>query len=287
MNPYLSRLLAMFTNEFSDTRGRGADRRLVEAAMRLPPENRPNLSVQVTLPDGSLLTTPAVNGLYVGYDSEFVVATNSFDERRLSLRVVQGDGTSFQDVGMVEFPLGEIVRRREAHLSGQSVAALDLDIQPALGRYDGMFSNMFPLNDNTNYAQDYSQPTPRAVGYRLRAIRAVVPPQALLATEPDEGAGELVVEILQGQRVIYRSPELDNLYEAQWAISNVTLYVQPGEQLRILVWDMDANDRDVMLDAIVSGDQLAQGFVSVSSANGSTASLQVEPRQVWAGGVSP
>jgi hypothetical protein len=287
MNPYLSRLLAMFTNEFANSRGRGADRRLVEAAMSLPPENRPNLSVQVTLPDGMLLTTPAVNGLYVGYDSEFVVATNSFDERRLSLRVVQGDGSSFQDVGIVEFPLGEIVRRREAHLSGQSVAALDLDIQPAQGRYDGMFTNMFPLNDNTNYAQDYSLPTARAVGYRLRGIHAVIPPQALLATEPDEGAGELVVEILQGQRVIYRSPELDNLYEAQWAISNVTLYVQPGEQLRLLVWDVDANDRDVVLDAIVSGDQLAQGFVSVSSANGSTASLQVEPRQVWAGGVSP
>ncbi|MBN1210694.1 MAG: hypothetical protein JXB05_37950 [Myxococcaceae bacterium] len=285
MNPYMSRLISMFTREVG-ARGSRGGRRLIEAAMSLPPENRPTLSVRVTMPDGSLLSTPAVHGLYVTYDSEFVVATNSLDERRLTLRVVHGNAEYFEEVGTVEFPLGEIVRRREAQLSNQSVAGLELTIDPAKGLADGMFANMSPLYDGSNLAQDYSMPTAHSAGYRLRGVQAVVQPMDL-AVEPDEGAAELVVELIQGGRVIYRSPQLDNLYEARWAASNVSLYVQPGEQLRLLVWDVDANDRDLLLDATVSAEQLAQGAVSVRSANGSTATLQVEPRQVWAGGSTP
>jgi hypothetical protein len=281
MNPYLSRMMGMFSNM-----GRSSSRRLIEAAMSLPPENRPNLSVRVSLPDGTVLTTPAVVGLYVAYDSEFVVATNAFDERRLSLRVVHGNAEYSEEVGLVEFPLGELVRRREAQLSGQSVAGMDLAISPAMGRYDGMFANMYPLYDGSNLAQDYSIPTAHSAGYRLTGIHSVIQPMDL-AAEPDEGAGELEVEIHQGGRVVYRSPRMDNVYEAQWAISNVSLYVQPGETLRIIVWDVDPNDRDVVLDAMVSADQLAQGRVAVSSPNGSTTFLQLQPRQIWAGGLTP
>ena len=281
MNPYISRMMGMFVNM-----GRGSSRRLIEAAMSIPPENRPNLSVRVSLPDGTVLTTPAVVGLYVAYDSEFVVMTNAFDERRLSLRVVHGNAEFSEELGLVEFPLGEVVRRREAQLSGQSVAGLDLAISPAMGRYDGMFANMYPLYDGSNLAQDYSLPTASSTGYRLTGIRSVIQPMDL-AAEPDEGAGELEVEIVQGGRVVYRSPRLDNLYEAQWAISNVNLYVQPNEAVRILVWDVDPTDRDVVLDATVSSDQFSQGRVAVSSANGSTTFLQFQPRQVWAGGITP
>ncbi|HYH98776.1 hypothetical protein [Hyalangium sp.] len=281
MNPYISRMIGMFTNT-----PRGGSRKLIEAAMSMPPGNRPNLAVRVSLPDGTLLTTPAINGLYVSYDSEFIVATNSFDERRLSLRVVHGDSQSFEDVGVIEFPLGEIVRRREAQLSAQSVAGMDLSIEPAMGRYDGMFTNMYPLHDGSNLAQDYSMPTAHATGYRLRGIRSVIRPMDL-ATELDEGTPELEVEIIQGGRVVYRSPRLDNLYEAQWAISNVTLYVQPGEAVRIIVWDVDPKERDVLMDAMVPAEQFAQGQVSVSSPHGSTTLLQLEPRQVWAGGITP
>jgi ABC-type uncharacterized transport system ATPase subunit len=95
-----------------------------------------------------------------------------------------------------------------------------------------------------------------------------------------------VVEIIQGGRVVYRSTQLDNLYEAQWAISNVNLYVQPGEQIRIIVWDVDGADRDAMVDAMVSAEQLANGQVVVNSPTGSNAILQVESRQVWAGGIT-
>lgn len=283
MNPYMSRLIRMFTTQFAG--GRGA-RRLVEAAMSIPPENRPNLSVRVSLPDGTQLTTPAIHGLYVTYDSEFIVATNAFDERRLSLRVIHGNAQFFEDVGVVEFPLGEIVRRQQANLNGGSIAAMDLTIEPAPGRYDGMFANMYPVYDGSNLAQDYSMPTARATGYRLRSIRAVIQPLDLSAAEPDEGAGELVAEIVQGGRVVFRSPQLDNVYEAQWAISNVNLYVQPGEQLRIMVWDVDAGDRDIIIDAMVPAEQFANGQVVVSTPNGSNAILQLESRQVWAGGIT-
>ncbi|MFL5344859.1 MAG: hypothetical protein ACJ8AT_08695 [Hyalangium sp.] len=287
MNPYMSRLLNMFTGDYMDPRGRGVNRRLIEAARSLPPENRPNLSVRVSLPDGTLLSTPSVNGLYVAYDSEFVVATNSFDERKLSLRVVHQNGQFAEDVGVVEFALGEIVRRHEAQLSGQSVAAIDLSIEPAVNRPDGMFANMFPLNDGSNLAQDYSMPTPRSVGYRLRGVRAVVPQRALAMKQPNRGAGKLVVEIVQGGRVVYHSPQLDNVYEAQWAVSNVNLYVQPGEQLRVLVWDMAPSQKELMLDAILPATQVRPGIATVSSPNGISASLNLETRQAWAGGMAP
>ncbi len=280
MNPYLSRLIASLTTEFAG--GRSA-RRLIELAKNFPPENRPNLSVQIALPDGTLLSTPATFGLYVAYDSEFVVATNALDERRLSLRVVHGNAQFLEEVGVVEFPLGEVVRRREARLNGGSVSAMELTIEPAAGRYDGMFANMFPVYDGSNLAPDYSVPTVRSTGYRLRGVRAVVQPLDLTAAEPDEGAGELVVEIVQGGRVVYRSPQLDNLYEAQWPVSNVNLYVQPGEQLRIMVWDMDGPERDIVVDAMVAAEQLANGQVVVSTPNGSNAILQFEGRQIWTG----
>ena len=286
MNPYMSRLLGMFSGDFMDPRGRGANRRVIEAAMSMPPENRPNLSVRVTMPDGTLLSTPAVKGLYVAYESEFVVATNPLDERRLSLSVVHGNGSFFEDVGVVDFPLGEIVRRQEAHLSGQSVASLDLTIDPAPGRYDGMFANMFPLNDGSNLAQDYSLPSDRSAGYRLRGVRAQVPAQAL-GVRPNGGAGSLVVEIVQAGRTVYHSPQVDNMYEAQWTVSNVNLFVQPVEQLRVLVWDMSSGSRNLMLDSVVTAAQLAQGAATVNGPNGSALFLVFEPRQVWAGGIAP
>jgi tetratricopeptide (TPR) repeat protein len=286
MSPFLSRLIAMFSSDFMDSGGR-ASRRIIDAALSIPPENRTTLAVHVTLPDGTRLSTPAQNGLYVGYDSEFVVATNSFDERRLTMHVVHWNGQGFEDVGAVEFPLGEVVRRREASLSGQSVADLRLEIDAAQGgRGDGMFANMYPLNDGTNMAQDYSMPTPNSAGYRLRTVRASVPAQAL-ALEPEEGPAELVVEIVQGGRVVYRSTQLDNLYEGQWTTSNTHLFVQQGEQLRIRVWDMDPTEPDLLVDMPVAAEALAQGAVQVSAPNGSSALLQFEPRQVWAGGITP
>lgn len=287
MSPFLSRMINMFTGDYMDARTGRASRRLIDAAMSIPPENRPTLSVQVTLPDGTRLTTPNQNGLYVGYDAEFVVATNSFDERRLAMHVVHWNGVGYEDVGVIDFPLGEVVRRREANLAAQSVAAMQLMIEPASpGRADGMFANMFPMNDGTNLAQDYSMPTPNSAGYRLRTVRARAAAE-LLAVEPDEGAAELVVEILQAGRVVYRTTQLDNLYEGQWTVSNTHLFVQQGEQLRVRVWDMDPVDPDLLVDLPLSAENLAQGTVEVVTPNGSAAMLQFEARQVWAGGITP
>ena len=50
---------------------------------------------------------------------------------------------------------------------------------------------------------------------------------------------------------------------------------------------MDPTDRDPVVDALVSADQLANGQVVVSTPNGSNAILQFEARQVWAGSITP
>ncbi len=287
MSPFVSRVFGMFSGSYMDSRSGRASRRIIDAAMSIPPENRPTLAVHVTLPDGLRLSTPTQNGLYVGFDSEFIVATNAFDERQLTLHVVHWNGQGFEEVGMVQFPLGEVVRRREANLSQHSIAALQLSLEPVQGgRFDGMFANMFPLNDGTNLAQDYSMPVPNSTGYRLRSVRASIPAQAL-GMEPDEGPAEMVVEILQGGRVVYRSTQLDNLYEGQWTTSNTQLFVKRGEQLQIRVWDMDPTDSDLLVDAMVSAHALSDGTVKVGSPNGTSVLLQFEPRQTWAGGITP
>jgi hypothetical protein len=50
---------------------------------------------------------------------------------------------------------------------------------------------------------------------------------------------------------------------------------------------MDPTEPDLLVDSLVAAEALSQGTVRVKAPNGSTASLQVEPRQVWAGGVTP
>ncbi len=286
MNRQLRRILGLFSSGVLDSTTSSAGRRIIEAAMSIPAENRPTLSIQVALPDGTLLTTPTKHGLYAVFDSEFVVMTNAFDERRLSLRVVHGNGMPYEDVGTVEFPLGEIVRRHEASLHAQSITGLQLAIDPADGRFDGMFTNMYPLYDGSNLAQDYSLPTHASAGYRLRAVRTVIPPQAL-AHHPNGGAPRLVAEIVQAGRVVYRSPQLDNLYEGRWSISNVNLFVQPREMLQLRVWDMDPRQPFLLLDIPFSAEQLTQGTMKLVSTNGSSATVNVEPRSTWAGGAVP
>lgn len=113
----------------------------VELAMTIPMENRPNLRVEAVLPDGAHLTTPTRQGVYVGYDSEFVVLANGFDERRVELRVFAGN----EQVDSVSVPLSDLVERRRVRLQSQSIIALDLDTGRADGRTVNSAVGMTPV----------------------------------------------------------------------------------------------------------------------------------------------
>lgn len=113
----------------------------VEMAQSIPMENRPQLRVEAVLPDGAHLTTPARQGVYVGYDSEFVVAANGFDDRRVELRVYAGT----ELVDTVSVPLSELAERRRVRLKSHNVIALDLDATRADGRTLNSAVGMTPV----------------------------------------------------------------------------------------------------------------------------------------------
>ncbi len=282
-NPLLALLLQRGMGAVSGTDNARAWRQLIRAVERVPAQNRPTLSVIVTTPTGERLMTPGRNSLYAVYDDpELVIATNHYDERNIVFQVVQGEGMSTEEVGVVSVALGELVQRGESELSQRSIAALELATVPAAGRVDGMFAGLRPLGDGTNLAQDFSLPTPRTRGFFLTGVKAVVRPGDYQDEQAGDGAPDLYVEVEQGGRVVYRGPVVGNSYEASWAPTRVNLYVEQTEQLVLRVWDADDGDpADAVLSASVPAKSLADGsFHFVGGPQGaSVVDLRFEPRR--------
>jgi tetratricopeptide (TPR) repeat protein len=260
-NPFLARLLDRGMGAVAGGDSAKAWRHLIRAAERMPAQNRPTLSVIVTTPSGERLMTPTRNSLYAVYDDpELVIATNHYDERNLVFHVVQGEGMSAEEVGVVSVALGELVQRGESELSRQSIAALELATAPASGRADGMFAGLRPLGDGTNLAQDFSMPTPRTRGFLLTGVKAVVRPGDYQDEQARDGAPDVYVELEQGGRVIYRGPVVADSYEASWSPTRVNLHVEQTEQLLVRVWDADEGDpADLVLSTSIPANNLAGG----------------------------
>jgi tetratricopeptide (TPR) repeat protein len=260
-----------------------ARRLLIRAAERVPAQNRPSVSVIVTLPDGERLMTPMRSGPYAVFDDpELVVATNHFDERKVVFHVVaQAAGTALEELGVVEVALGELVQRGESELSRQSIAALELAAGPAGNRVEGMFSGLRPVSDGGNLAQDFSMPTPRTRGFRLTGVHTVVRPGDYVDEQGQDGAPDLYVELEQGGRVVYRGPVVSNHYDSSWSPVGVSLHVEKDEQLIVRVWDMDEADApDLVLNAYVPAHDLSLGrFRASSPGGGSSVELRFEPRR--------
>jgi hypothetical protein len=260
-----------------------ARRLLIRAAERIPPQNRPSVSVIVTLPDGERLMTPMRSGLYAVFDDpELVIATNHFDERKLVFHVVsQAAGSALEELGVVEVALGELVQRGESELSRQSIAALELAAGPARDRVEGMFSGLRPVADGSNLAQDFSLPTPRTRGFRLTGVHTVVRPGDYTDEQGQDGAPDLYVELEQGGRVVYRGPVVSNNYDSSWAPQGVSLHVEQNEQLTVRVWDADDADApDLVVNASVPAHELSLGrFRANSPGGGSFVELRFEPRR--------
>ncbi|MFL5351724.1 hypothetical protein [Archangium sp.] len=260
-----------------------ARRLLIRAAERIPPQNRPSVSVIVTLPDGERLMTPMRSGLYAVFeDPELVIATNHFDERKLVFHVVsQAAGSALEELGVVEVALGELVQRGESELSRQSIAALELTAAPSRDRVEGMFSGLRPVADGSNLAQDFSLPTPRTRGFRLTGVHTVVRPGDYTDEQGQDGAPDLYVELEQGGRVVYRGPVVSNNHDSSWAPQGVSLHVEQNEQLTVRVWDADDADApDLVVNASVPAHELSLGrFRANSPGGGSFVELRFEPRR--------
>lgn len=120
-------------------RAAGREQEYAALAANIPYENRPNLRVEVTLPDGSRLRTPVKNGLYVEFSSDLIIASNAFDERRLVIRVLQELNGAEHDVGTVDVPTRELVDRKRVSLRGTSIASMSLSAEHAPQRVAGTF----------------------------------------------------------------------------------------------------------------------------------------------------
>lgn len=122
----------------SGAAGRGIDSRVLRDVADVPRENRPDLSVEVVLPDGRRLVSALRDGPYFNLDASFVVAGNGFDKRRVTLRVLfQDRGRPAEVVGEVQVSVGELVGRSAGAVSNPPVLALELQVDPADGAGEG------------------------------------------------------------------------------------------------------------------------------------------------------
>ncbi|WP_426754519.1 hypothetical protein [Myxococcus sp. Y35] len=115
---------------------------MVDLALSIPQENRPQLRVEVHHPDGLHLTTQGRNGIYTAYDAEFVAVANAFDERRVSFHVYMDGPQGSELVGSVDVPMRELVERRDVSLEGHSVLSLRLLTSVGNGRQPGPYAGM-------------------------------------------------------------------------------------------------------------------------------------------------
>ncbi len=138
-NPLFNRLAHRLTQMASR---RGMSDLVLELAMSIPNENRPQLRVEALLPDGTRLTTPTRGGIYTSFDSEFVTLANAFDEQRVTFQVYMDDPRGSELVGSVDVAVRELVEQREVALEGRSVIALKLSSASGDGREPGSFLGM-------------------------------------------------------------------------------------------------------------------------------------------------
>ncbi len=257
----------------------------IDVARRIPPENQPTLVVAVGLPDGRALQSSPRRGAYAMLDGSFVVATNAYDDRALSIRVVHDDGAGRPvDVGVVDVRVAELVSRGELALSGASIAELLVEAGPA-DRPEGAYSGMAPIPDAaSNVAPAWSSPTPASRGYRILALDASASP-ADAAVAPGQPPAELLVEIEQRGAVVYRAPAARGPTSARWTPAAAYLFVEPQEvvTVRLVRVDPRGGARPVLAQP-VAGRALEAGVVDLATPNHSTVRLRVEPRRGGPGG---
>jgi hypothetical protein len=97
-----------------------------------------------------------------------------------------------------------------------------------------------------------------------------------------DGRPDPFVEIEQGGRIVYRSPQGQDDHQVDWALKAVNLFVAPGEQLVVRVWDADASSDDLVLAANLPSQVLNTGAFQVRTKAGSSVNLLFEPRRTEA-----
>jgi hypothetical protein len=268
----LDRLLARLAEVAGGSAGSALD-----LARRMPRENQPTLVVTVGLPDGRGLQTPPRRGVATALDGSFVVLSNAYDDRELSLRVVhdEGRGGRSVDVGVVTFRLGDLVTQRALAVAGQSVEELRLEADAA-NLADGAFAGLQPIPDDTNVAPAWSVPAAGSAALRLVAVDASVSAADRAIRAPGTAAPALTVEIEQRGRIVYRSPPLPGRTAVGFSPAATYLFVAPNEPIVVRLLD---GQPGVVASRPVRGEELMRLAAQVTTPGGSAVSLRLEPRR--------
>ncbi|MGQ0508621.1 MAG: tetratricopeptide repeat protein [Myxococcaceae bacterium] len=139
-----------------DAAQRRGYRAMEEAAASIPYENRPNLRLEVTLPDGSRLGTPARPGVLANFDSELVLISQGVDDRPLTFQVLAGNDI----VGTVDVGLRELLEKPELRINRGAILSILLVSTRADGRQPGTFVNMNLLTPGAAPAPGTGIPPP-------------------------------------------------------------------------------------------------------------------------------
>lgn len=217
-------------------RGQAYRDQLKGYSLRIPAAAKPNLVVDVTLPDGRVLRTAPKNDTWATFDGWFVVDSNHLDTRPLLVHVKHLDKNgSVKDIGTVNIPLGALVTGAGAPPTGPILwvdMMVDRPGTVADGAFGG-FASMVP--GRANEATDGSSPSSAAaIGWRLARVDASV-----RGTDVKGGSPDLRVEIEQSGRLVYRSPEIKGSADGSWAPENVYVFAAPQEQLIVRLLDAD------------------------------------------------
>lgn len=108
-----------------------------------PSANRPDLVVEVTLPDGTRLVTRTERAIYATPRAVFVVAANGFDMGKVTFRVFHKlPGGQTEDIGYADAKLSELVSKRTLILQDRAIGAIELTIDPADGSRPGTYTGL-------------------------------------------------------------------------------------------------------------------------------------------------
>jgi tetratricopeptide (TPR) repeat protein len=139
------RIVGLIASAALDPRNGPAGQLSMQLYEALPDENRPNLVASIELPDGRRFATPPRTAVFTRLDGTVVVATNSFDERALTVRVVHQDVAGPVDVGAVTFRLADLVAKKALVLGDRAVVELRVSAEPSPQR-DGSLSGLTLIN---------------------------------------------------------------------------------------------------------------------------------------------
>jgi tetratricopeptide (TPR) repeat protein len=111
-----------------------------------PPANRPDLVVEVTLPNGQRLVTAGERALYTTPRAVFVVAANGFDKGKVVFRVFHRLAAGqTEDIGYAEASVGELVSKRSLVLQDRAIGAIELGVDAAEGSRAGSYTGLTPV----------------------------------------------------------------------------------------------------------------------------------------------